>query len=97
MGYVVYEVKSGRQVDDQRRSSTVWNSKVFKTEAAAEACRTRLVRKEGYQYCELAVTTQELLPKRTRKVRNLMTGKEIEIDVNTPYCCDPSTERYWSM
>lgn len=95
MGYVVYEVQTGRQVWDSKNRDR-WH-KDYKTEAAAEACRTRLVRKQGYQYCELAVTTQELLPKRTRKVRNLMTGKEIEIDVNTPYCCDPSTERYWSM
>jgi hypothetical protein len=32
----------------------------------------------------------------TKKVRNLMSGKEIEISVNTPGCCDPSQERYWS-
>lgn len=94
MGYVVYEVKTGRRVSDLRGQAL---SKSYKTEAAAEACRTRLVRKQGYQYCELAVTTQELLPKRTRKVRNLMTGKEIDIDVNTPFCCDPSTETYYSM
>ena len=93
MSYVVYEVETGRQISDLRSS----NSKVYKTEAAAEACRTRLVRKSGYQYCELAVIAQDLLPKRTRKVRNLMTGNLVEIDVNTPFCCDPSTERYWSM
>ncbi|AMQ66044.1 hypothetical protein AAY80_211 [Stenotrophomonas phage vB_SmaS-DLP_6] len=33
----------------------------------------------------------------TKKVINMMSGKEIEIDVNTPACCDPSTETYWSM
>jgi hypothetical protein len=32
-----------------------------------------------------------------KKVKNLMTGKEIEIREDTPYCCDPSTETYWSM
>lgn len=32
-----------------------------------------------------------------RRVRNLMTGQEVEIDVNTPRACDPSTELYWSM
>jgi hypothetical protein len=26
-----------------------------------------------------------------------MTGQDIEIAEDTPYCCDPSTERYWSM
>lgn len=32
-----------------------------------------------------------------KKVKNLMTGKEIEIREDTPYCCDPSTELYWTM
>jgi hypothetical protein len=32
-----------------------------------------------------------------KKVKNLMTGKQIEIREDTPYCCDPSTERYWTM
>lgn len=34
---------------------------------------------------------------RMKKVTNLMSGKEIEIPEDTPACCDPSTETYWSM
>lgn len=33
----------------------------------------------------------------TKKVKSLMTGQEVEISVNTPLCCDPSSETYWSM
>jgi hypothetical protein len=33
----------------------------------------------------------------TKTVSNLMSGKEIEIAVGTPLCCDPSSETYWSM
>ena len=33
----------------------------------------------------------------TKKVRNLMSGQMIEIAADTPFCCDPSTETYWSM
>lgn len=29
--------------------------------------------------------------------RNLMTGAEFTQSVNTPRCCDPSSETYWSM
>ena len=29
--------------------------------------------------------------------RNLMSGKEFIQRVNTPLCCDPSSETYWSM
>ena len=32
-----------------------------------------------------------------KKVKNFMTGETIEIAEDTPYCCDPSTELYWTM
>jgi len=34
-----------------------------------------------------------------KKVKSYMNpdGPEIEIPVDTPVCCDPSTETYWSM
>jgi hypothetical protein len=35
--------------------------------------------------------------KEFRSVKNLMTGKEMQIAADTPHCCDPSTETYWSM
>ena len=30
-------------------------------------------------------------------VRSLMSQQQIVIDKSTPFCCDPSTETYWSM
>lgn len=33
----------------------------------------------------------------TKIVKNLMTGKDVEIASNTPLSCDPSSETYWSM
>lgn len=33
----------------------------------------------------------------TKKVTNLMSGVEIEIGINTPMSCDPSSETHWSM
>lgn len=36
-------------------------------------------------------------PVAMKTVRNLMSGKEIQIPVDTPLCCDPSSETYWSM
>jgi hypothetical protein len=32
-----------------------------------------------------------------KRVRNLMSGVEIEIPHDTPRSCDPSSELYWSM
>jgi hypothetical protein len=30
-------------------------------------------------------------------VKNLMTGTDVEIDRDTPWCCNPASETYWSM
>jgi hypothetical protein len=32
-----------------------------------------------------------------KTVKNLMTGKEIQIAHDTPRSCDPSSELYWTM
>lgn len=32
-----------------------------------------------------------------KTVKNLMTGKLVEIAADTPLSCDPSSETYWSM
>ena len=33
----------------------------------------------------------------TKIVKSLMTGAEVEIDADTPRCCDPSSELYWTL
>lgn len=43
-----------------------------------------------------AVINRKRLAK-LKTVRNLMSGKEIEIPEDTPLACDPSSETYWSM
>jgi hypothetical protein len=30
-------------------------------------------------------------------VKNLMTGSNVEIDRDTPWCCNPASETFWSM
>ena len=32
-----------------------------------------------------------------KTVKNLMSGKDVQIAHDTPRSCDPSTELYWSM
>jgi hypothetical protein len=32
-----------------------------------------------------------------KTVKNLMTGKDIQIAENTPWHCNPASETYWSM
>jgi hypothetical protein len=33
----------------------------------------------------------------TKMVKNLMTGQMVEIAADTPWCCNPASETYWSM
>ena len=30
-------------------------------------------------------------------VKSLMTGEDVQIDRDTPWCCNPASETYWSM
>ena len=56
---------------------------------------------------ELRELTAQLYPKKdgwrfdvqpaTKIVKNLMSGELVEIAADTPLCCDPSSETYWSM
>lgn len=72
--------------------------KVFNLESAAKRSKTCMNRNAGsdqYAYTFEDVYYKEVV--KTKKVKNLMTGAEIEIASNTPRCCDPSSELYWSM
>lgn len=76
----------------------------YSKEAYAYACgylESTLVRvldllPPGKRELFLASLEKQVRPK-TRKVRNLMSGKEVEIAYDTPLACDPSSETYWSM
>ena len=56
---------------------------------------------------ELRELTAQLYPKKdgwrfdvqpsTKIVKNLMTGQDVEIASDTPWCCNPASETYWSM
>jgi len=71
----------------------------YKTLAAAKAALSRLRKGRRPLGDEWVVMTRDdyICNRPTKKVRNLMTGQEIEIPVDTPMCCDPSSETYWSM
>ena len=32
-----------------------------------------------------------------KTVKNLMTGEDVMIPSDTPWCCNPANETYWSM
>lgn len=72
---------------------------IYNTAGAAKTGRTALYRK-NYNEGDLLITDMENYNKNFRtKVKkiNLMSGQEYEEDANTPACCSPASETYWSM
>jgi hypothetical protein len=95
MSYVVYETATTRIISEKR-----WGKTHYATEAAAKAARTRMIRKGKYNADQLMVQDAQayhMLIEETVERVNLMTGKTYRESVNTPNCCSPSSETYWSM
>ena len=92
MSYVIVVKGSGLIATDGPNKS-----RAYKTYGAARATRTRLCRKADYSVSELTIVPRDtyVAPKIT--VKNLMTGQPVEIDADTPWCCNPASESYWSM
>ena len=90
--YVVYHIASTQQIKSfnceasAKRSTTCSNR---------NALRDTNVKTAPYAYTTYENYTTNVVKK--IKVRSLMTGQEVEIDSNTPRCCDPSSETFWSM
>ena len=75
------------------------DKRYFKSEAGARRSATCSNRNAGKTVYE---TMEELLfnikyPVGTKVVKNLMTGKNVVIAEDTPWCCNPASETYWSM
>ena len=69
----------------------------YKTFGAAQATRTRLINKSGWNISELnIIATTHYKPKMVTRT-NLMTGQKFQEDVNTPLCCSPASETFWSI
>ena len=95
MAYVVYNVGT-TQTENEKR----WGRETFKTEAAAKAARTRMIKKWKHDPAQLAVAELAYFTKHIeKKVErvNLLTGQTYMENVNTPRCCSPASEAYWSM
>jgi hypothetical protein len=85
MSYVVYH-----------KASTVI-IKEFALESSAKRSATCMNRNAGdvyYTYADRETYERRVVYRKT--VKNLISGQDVEIDSNTPRCCDPSTEAYWS-
>lgn len=100
----VSKIPAEKRIGEVSRMLRESEKDAYSKEAYAYACgylESTLVRvldllPPGKRELFLASLEKQVRPK-TRKVVNLMSGKEMEIDYDTPRCCDPSSELYWSM
>jgi hypothetical protein len=88
--YTMYIYRADRRCKTGERlvSTTVWRDR----DAAS-------MRRECTELYDLYPATKgwrfECHPT-TITVKSLMTGEDVEIDRDTPWCCNPASETYWS-
>ena len=92
MSYYVIARATGLIVTDGSN-----HTRSYKTFASARATRTRLCNKAGWSAGELSIVDTKTYQPRTVTRKNLMSGIEYQEDVNTPLCCSPASETFWSM
>ena len=75
------------------------DKRYFKTKAGAKrsmTCSNRNAGKSVYNFVEESWFILKY-PVGTKVVKNLMNGKDVVIAEDTPWCCNPASETYWSM
>ena len=88
--YTMYIYKTDKRTKTGERlvSTTVWTDRT-------KTGMDREVRGIAGIYPAKAGYRVEYFPK-MKTVTNLMTGKDVQIDRDTPWCCNPASESYWS-
>jgi hypothetical protein len=100
MSYVIYHKETTRLFYIRARSVGCYTDS-WKTAGACKATLTREEKKnpefnrDDYAIAEKADFHANIEKSITK--RNPFTGKDITMPINTPACCDPTTETYHSM
>lgn len=89
--HTMYIYKADRRTKTGERlvSTTVWRNR-----DAAEMKRE--VRELQYELYPTRLGFRIEFHATMKTVKNLMTGKDVQIDRDTPWCCNPASEAYWS-
>ena len=88
MGYIVFHTASPNA--EKRYCKTAAGAKRSAT------CSNRNAGRNAYEFMEETLFALKH-PVGTKVVKNLMSGKDVEIAEDTPWCCNPASETYWSM
>lgn len=86
--YVIFETESKRLVTTKTYAYMKVAVRHADKYTEKYGIATDVIHRDGYM---------KRYGKMTKKVCSLMNGAEIEININTPSSCDPSSELYWSM
>lgn len=76
-----------------------YDKRYFKTAGAAKrstTCSNRNAGREAYAFMEETLFMLKY-PVGMKVVKNLMSGEDVAIPEDTPWCCNPASETYWSM
>lgn len=93
--FVIYNKETTKIIKERS-----YSKQYYASEAAAKAAVTRFAKKGICTKDEVAVAELNDFYKnieKTEVVTNLMSGKQVRQSVNTPHCCDVSSETYWSI
>jgi hypothetical protein len=85
----IYKLDKRTKTGERLVSTTVWTDR-DQAGIEREICELHIHHYPRGQFRIEAFPTM-------KTVKNLMTGKDVEIDRDTPWCCNPASESYWSM
>ncbi len=97
MNYIAYHKHSTKYLCNHPKVKTKKTS--FATYGAAKAGITREAKRGAIDAADFLIADAEMFHKsieKTETVTSMMSGKPVVQSVNTPWCCNPSSEMYWS-
>ena len=97
MSYVIFETETTRLFRVFRQG--YWQNASYADQGAAKAAMTRLTKAGKIDPSKHTIMEHSEFKKieKTETVISLMSGQPVVQSVNTPLCCDPSSETYWCM
>ena len=99
MSYYIINVESGKKL--RKIVSNAWYDARFDTEKGAKMSLTRMVNSGQLSREQWTVMSYnehcEKFPVKMVERTNLMSGQKYMEAEDTPNCCSPASERYWSM
>jgi hypothetical protein len=86
----IYKADKRTKSGERLVSTTVWRNR-------DSAEMKREVRELQYEMWPASKGFRIEFHPTMKTVKNLMTGEDVEIASDTPWCCNPASETYWSM